>query len=96
MRPDLKTLDELTRRLAEALPADWKKTGADIEARLRPILEAQLARLQLVTREEFEIQKRVLERSREKLERLERRLAELDRAPGPEAGGQTRAIQNGG
>jgi BMFP domain-containing protein YqiC len=40
------------------------------------VLDAQFAKLNLVTREEFEIQKRVLERSREKLEQLEKRLAE--------------------
>ena len=78
MRPDLKTLDDITRKLADALPSDWKKAGADIEARFRPILESQLARLDLVTREEFEIQKRVLERTREKLERLEKELSEQD------------------
>jgi hypothetical protein len=76
MRPDLKTLDEMTRRIADAMPADWKRAGEDLEARLRPVLESQLSRLELVTREEFEIQKRVLERSREKLERLERKLDE--------------------
>ncbi|MGK7295363.1 MAG: accessory factor UbiK family protein [Candidatus Wenzhouxiangella sp. M2_3B_020] len=76
MRPDIKTLDEITRKLAESLPSDWKKAGEDVEARIRPILESQLARLELVTREEFEIQKRVLERSREKLEKLEKQLAE--------------------
>ena len=75
--PDLKTLDEITRKLAESLPREWKKTGEDIESRFRLVLEAQLSRLDLVTREEFEIQKRVLERSREKLEQLEKKLDEL-------------------
>ncbi|MEX2498339.1 MAG: accessory factor UbiK family protein [Wenzhouxiangellaceae bacterium] len=77
-RPDFTTLDEITRKLAESLPREWKKAGEDIEARFRQVLEAQLAKLDLVTREEFEIQKRVLERSREKLERLEKKLSELD------------------
>lgn len=76
MRPDLKTLDEITRKLAEALPREWKNAGQDLEGRFRQVLEAQFAKLNLVTREEFEIQKRVLERSREKLEQLEARLAE--------------------
>ena len=73
-KPDLRTLDEITRKLAESLPRDWKKTGEDIESRFRLVLEAQLSRLDLVTREEFDIQKRVLERSREKLEQLEKKL----------------------
>jgi len=73
-KPDLRTLDEITRKLADSLPREWKKTGEDIESRFRQVLEAQLSRLDLVTREEFEIQKRVLERSREKLEQLEKKL----------------------
>lgn len=73
-KPDFTTLDAITRKLAESLPREWKKTGEDIESRFRQVLEAQLAKLDLVTREEFEIQKRVLERSREKLEQLEDRL----------------------
>jgi len=77
-KPDLRTLDDITRTLAESLPREWKKTGEDIESRFRQVLEAQLSRLDLVTREEFEIQKRVLERSREKLEQLEKKLDELD------------------
>lgn len=74
MRPDLKTLDEITRKLAEALPREWKNAGGDLEKRFRHVLEDQFARLNLVTREEFEIQKSVLERSREKLEQLEAKL----------------------
>lgn len=76
--PDLKTLDEITRKLADSLPRDWKKTGEDVESRFRQVLEGQLARLDLVTREEFEIQKRVLERSREKLEQLEQKLDQAE------------------
>ena len=74
MRPDLKTLDELTRKLADSLPQSFKTAGEDVEKRFRQVLEAQFARLNLVTREEFEIQQRVLERTREKLEQLEQRL----------------------
>jgi hypothetical protein len=79
-RMDLSTLDEITRRLADAMPADWKRAGENLEARIRPVLEAQLARLELVTREEFEIQKRVLERAWEKLERLEQQLDDAGRS----------------
>ncbi|HKL53697.1 MAG TPA: accessory factor UbiK family protein [Wenzhouxiangellaceae bacterium] len=76
-KPDFTTLDQLTRKLAESLPREWKKTGEDIETRFRQVLEAQLSKLDLVTREEFEIQKRVLERSREKLEQLEKKVGNL-------------------
>ena len=77
-KPDFTTLDEITRKLAESLPREWKKAGEDIESRFRQVLEAQLSKLDLVTREEFEIQKRVLERSREKLEQLEKKLGSLN------------------
>ena len=79
MRPDLKTLDELTRRLAEAVPTHLRDAGDDLQARFRQVLESQLARMDLVTREEFEIQKRVLERSRETLEELKTRLDSLEK-----------------
>lgn len=78
MRPDLKTLDEITRKLADSLPREVRNASADLQGRFRQVLEAQLGRMELVTREEFEIQRRVLERSREKLENLEKRLAELE------------------
>lgn len=78
MRPDLKTLDELTRRLVDALPSELSSARDDLRERLRPVLESQLSRMDLVTREEFDIQRRVLERSREKLEQLQQRLDALD------------------
>jgi BMFP domain-containing protein YqiC len=50
----------------------------DLEHNLRSALEAALARLELVTREEFEVQRAVLLRTRERMEALERRVAELE------------------
>ncbi len=79
MRPDLKTLDELTRRLVDAMPGELKNASDDLRQRFRQVLESQLARMDLVTREEFEIQKRVLERSRETLEQLKERLDKLEK-----------------
>ncbi|GAB4168375.1 MAG: accessory factor UbiK family protein [Wenzhouxiangellaceae bacterium] len=74
MRLSLETLDELSRKLVDALPREARAAREDLRRRFRGVLEAQLARMELVTREEFEIQRRVLERSREKLEQLERLL----------------------
>lgn len=74
MWPDFNTLDDLTRKLADSLPDRFKAAGEDVEKRFRQVLEAQFARINLVTREEFDIQRRVLERTREKLEQLEQRL----------------------
>ncbi|NBD96337.1 MAG: accessory factor UbiK family protein [Gammaproteobacteria bacterium] len=74
MRPDFQTLDDVTRRLAAAVPTEFKAARGELEAQFRGILEATFNRMDLVTREEFEIQKRVLARTREKLEALEQRL----------------------
>jgi len=68
-------LDDLQQRLAalvEGTPA------ADVQRNLRALLSQQFAQLELVTREEFDAQVRVLARTREKLQDLERRLAELE------------------
>lgn len=79
MSSPLHTLDELARRLAAAVPEEFKQAGASLEAQFKTILEATLARMDLVTREEFETQKKVLARSAEKLAELEAKLTSLDR-----------------
>ena len=73
-----KTIEDLARKLAESLPESLRAVRDDIEANFRSALKAGLARLDLVTREEFEVQEAVLARTREKLEALEERLAELE------------------
>ena len=80
---DTKTLniDELARRLVDALPSGLKALQADAEQNFRAVLQAGLARLDLVTREEFDVQAAVLKRTREKLAALETRLAALEQAP---------------
>ena len=75
---DFKTIDDITRKLTEAVPRELKNAGEDLQGRFRGVLESQLEKMDLVTREEFEIQKRVLERSREKLEQLSARLDAID------------------
>ncbi len=82
MRPDFQTLDEITRRLAGALPRELQTARAEIREQFRAVLESAFERMDLVTREQFEIQKSVLLRTREKLEALEKQLdaeAEQDR-----------------
>ncbi len=77
---DSKQLDELAQRLASAMPKGIQMLQEDINRNLRASLEAGLARLDLVTREEFDVQSAVLARSREKLAALEARIAELEQA----------------
>jgi hypothetical protein len=71
----LRFLDELQQRI-DALLADTP--AADLRRNLKALLTQQFARLELATREEFDTQSRVLARTREKLEALERRVAELE------------------
>ncbi|MGY6588299.1 MAG: accessory factor UbiK family protein [Wenzhouxiangella sp.] len=71
MRPDFQTLDEITRKLAAALPVELQTARDELQTQFKSILEATFNRMDLVTREEFEIQKKVLARTREKLESLE-------------------------
>ena len=77
-----KHIDDLTRRLAGNLPKGLQALQEDITRNLRAALEAGLNKLDLVTREEFDVQAAVLARTREKLERLEKQAAELERRLG--------------
>jgi len=77
-KSDRPTLDALARQLADAVPGSLKSMGEDMERNFKSTLQSALARMDLVTREEFDVQKAVLARTREKLETLEDRLAELE------------------
>ncbi len=70
-----KFIDEMTARLSELLAQSPMK---DFERNARAMLTSMFAKLDLVTREEFDVQSQVLLRTREKLEELERRLAEME------------------
>ena len=72
------SLDDLARELADAVPRNLKALGDDLERNFRSLLRAGLGKMDLVTREEFDLQVAVLARTREKLEALEARLAELE------------------
>ncbi len=82
---DLKHIDDLARRLSDLVPPGLKDARADLEQNFRATLQAGLGRLDLVTREEFEVQRAVLLRTREKLEALERALAALESRAAPSA-----------
>ena len=71
-------LDELARKLADSVPGNIKSMGEDVERNFKSLLQSALARMDLVTREEFDVQLAVLARTREKLEALEARLAALE------------------
>jgi BMFP domain-containing protein YqiC len=77
---DPKILDDISRRVSENLPRGVQTLQDDVQRNLRAGVESALNKLNLVTREEFEIQQAVLQRTREKLEALEARVSELEAA----------------
>ena len=76
---DHKTIDDLARRLGEALPEGVRNMQQDIEKNMRAVLSSAFDRLDLVTREELDVQKAVLARTRSRIEEMETRLSELER-----------------
>ena len=76
-------LDELARQLAEAVPQGLKAIGDDLEKNFKTLLQSGIERLDLVSREEFDVQVAVLARTRAKLEALEARLEELENPTPP-------------
>jgi len=73
-------LDDLARQLAENVPKNLRSLGDDLQRIFKALLQSGLDRMELVTREEYDVQKAVLERTREKLEALEKRLNELEKS----------------
>lgn len=80
--PKRPQLDELARQLAAAVPKNLRALGEDLEKNFRSVLTAGFERMDLVTREEFDLQSAVLERTREKLEALQSRIEALEAAAG--------------
>ena len=77
---DLAQLDELARRLSSLVPPGLRDSREELQQNFKSVLQAGLGKLDLVTREEFDVQRAVLARTRDKLEALERQLAELAEA----------------
>jgi BMFP domain-containing protein YqiC len=75
---DPRLIDDLARRLAGSVPESVSALRRDLEQNFKGVLQSQLARMDLVTREEFDVQAAVLKRTREKLAALEQRLADLE------------------
>lgn len=73
---DAKFFDEIDRRMREVLA---RSPAADLEKNLRVLLQSAFSRLDLVTREEFDVQHEVLARARAKLQDLESKLADLEK-----------------
>ena len=72
------SLDDLARRLADAVPESVRNFGRDLEGNFKAILQAQLSKLDLVSRQEFDVQAALLARTQAMLTALEARLTELE------------------
>jgi ubiquinone biosynthesis accessory factor UbiK len=75
---DSKSIDDIANRLANVIPPSFNHFKEDAEKNFHAILQSALARLDLVSREEFEVQKAVLAKIRHKLEALEQRVADME------------------
>jgi BMFP domain-containing protein YqiC len=71
-------LDELARRLAESVPESVRAFGRDLEGNFKAVLQAQLSKLDLVSRQEFDVQAAILERTQARLAAMETRLKDLE------------------
>lgn len=76
---DKSPLGDLAKRLADAVPAELQMLRGDMEKTFLATLQASFAKMNLVSREEFEVQRAVLARTREQLEGLEARVTELEK-----------------
>ena len=83
------SIDDLAQRLAALVPPGLEQARKDLTANFRGALQSGLRELDLVTREEFDVQRCVLLRTREKIEELEQQVAALERMLGNAAAAST-------
>jgi BMFP domain-containing protein YqiC len=77
-------LDELARRLADSVPQSVRAFGRDLEGNFKAVLQSQLSKLDLVSRQEFDVQAALLARTQEKLTALEARLVDIESKHAPQ------------
>lgn len=85
---DPKKIEQIARQVHESIPKGIREFGEDAEKKIRQVLQAQFSRMDLVNREEFDVQTQVLLRTREKLIALEQRVNELEIKLNADAGKQ--------
>lgn len=77
---DQKFFNDLGKQVDALIPEDVKHISADLDKNIKTLIQSAFTKIDLVTREEFDAQTKVLARSREKLERLEKQIQELEQA----------------
>lgn len=75
---DNQTINQISDKINEMLPPGLQEAKSDFEAKLKSLLQQQLSHYEMVSREEFDIQTRVLARTREKLEAMEQKIKALE------------------
>jgi BMFP domain-containing protein YqiC len=73
-----KKLEEIAKQVSDVMPAGVKSFGEDVDRKIKQVLQAQLGKLDMVSREEFDVQTHVLLRTREKLSELEAKFTDLE------------------
>ena len=72
------TFDDLAKKITGLLPSSVLQLQQDLESNVKALLQSSLSKMNLVTREEFDVQEALLQRTREKLDKLEKLLQELE------------------
>lgn len=72
------TFDDLAKKITGLLPSNFQQVQQDFESNIKALLQSSLSKMNLVTREEFDVQAALLARTREKLDLMEKQLAELE------------------
>ncbi len=75
---DPKKIEQVAKQIQDAMPAPVKELGSDVEQKVRQVIQGQLNKLDVVSREEFDVQTQVLLRTRQKLTEMEQKLTELE------------------
>ncbi|WP_448547124.1 ubiquinone biosynthesis accessory factor UbiK [Thalassotalea fusca] len=73
-----KKIEEIAKQVTDAIPPGLKSMASDLEDKTKTIVQRKLSQLDVVTREEFDVQTQVLLKTREKLATLEAKLAEIE------------------
>lgn len=80
MKIDAQAVDDIVRKISAAIPDDLKAAKQSIEKNIRVTAEGVFQRLDLVTREEFDVQAKMLSESQQRVKKLEQRIQELEQA----------------
>ncbi len=82
---DPKKLEQIAKQIHDSMPQPVKDLGSDVDQKIRQVIQGQLNKLDVVSREEFDVQTQVLLRTRQKLTEMEKKLADIEAKLGDKA-----------